>query len=156
MFTPDKYETLFLVVAFLFQLVLIIHFSLRKWKFDLAIRYGPIVYALSIPAAVISAIILLKGEPWYYGVSGLIYLLWAIYGYYTEYVRRIEWRNAFRWSILGPYITLYLAAVMFYWWPLALIYKPLWYGYAFLFLISTYLNITSHQKTKKILKESFT
>jgi hypothetical protein len=34
---------------------------------------------------------------------------------------------------------------MFYWFPLALVYKPLWYGYAILFVISTLLNITSHK-----------
>jgi hypothetical protein len=49
-------------------------------------------------------------------------------------------------ALFGPYIVLYLATVMFYWWPLALIYKPLWYAYAILFIVSTILNITSHQE----------
>ncbi len=154
MFIPDKYEIMFLIAAFLFQIILIIHFSLRKWKFDLAIRYGPIVYAISVPAAVISAIIWLSGKEWYFGVSGFTFLIWAAYGYYTEYIKQIEWRNSLRWSTLGPYVTLYLATVMFYWWPLAFIYIPLWYGYAVLFLISTYLNVTSHQKNILTLKES--
>ena len=47
----DSLEILFVVSAFLFQIVLIIHFALRKWHFDLAMRYGWIVYALSVPAA---------------------------------------------------------------------------------------------------------
>ncbi len=50
-----------------------------------------------------------------------------------------------RMSIAGPYVFLYLATVMFYWWPLALVSKPLWYVYAFLFMISTILNVTSHR-----------
>jgi hypothetical protein len=36
--------------------------------------------------------------------------------------------------------------VVFYWFPLALIDKTLWYMYAVLFIISACLNITSHKK----------
>lgn len=70
----------------------------------------------------------------------------GLYGYYVEYIRGIEWRSPIRWSIGGLYLLLYLATVMFYWWPLATIYKPLWYVYAVLFVISTVLNTTSHRK----------
>jgi len=147
----DKIEILFIASAYLFQLILIAHFALRKWRFDLAIRYGSVVYALSVPAAVISSIILLDGRAWYWGLSGLIYLAWAVFGYYTEYVRRIEWRNSLHWPILGPYVILYLTTVMFYWWPLGLIYKSLWYGYGVLFLISTILNISSHRRKVAVI-----
>jgi hypothetical protein len=43
-----------------------------------------------------------------------------------------------------PYVFLYLATVMFYWWPLGLLSRPLWIIYAVLFVIATILNITSH------------
>jgi hypothetical protein len=154
MFGLDTLETLFVNCAFLFQVILIIHFALRKWYFDLAMRIGWIVYALSIPVAAISIFILLGGKSWYLWLSGFIYLIWAVYGYTVEYVRRIQWRSPVRWPILGPYLTLYLATVMFYWWPLAMIYKPLWYVYGALFLLSTFLNVTSHQtNVTQILKE---
>lgn len=136
---------LFVVAAFLFQIVLIIHFALRKWRFHIATRYGWIVYALCIPAAVVSVLLLLGGKPWSLWAAGFIYLIWATLGYAVEYVRRIEWRNPIRWPVFGPYVVLYLATVMFYWFPLALIYKPLWYTYAVLFIISTILNVTSHK-----------
>jgi hypothetical protein len=145
MFSTQNLEILFVAWAFLFQTILIVHFALRKWHFDLAMRYGWIVYALSVPAAMLSLICLINGQSWYLWLGGFVYLVWAIYGYTVEYVRRIQWRSPAHWSILGPYVTLYLATVMFYWWPLALIYKPLWYAYAVLFVISTILNITSHQ-----------
>jgi hypothetical protein len=144
--SADSYEILFILCAILFQVILIIHFSLRKWQFNLAIRYGPFVYALGILAATISILMLMGGMTWHYWMGGFIYLAWGIYGYWIEYVRKIEWRNPIRWSIFGPYITMYLATVMFYWWPLALIYKPLWYIYALLFIISTFLNVSSHKK----------
>src|SRR4030042_507741 len=155
MFGAHNLDTLFVVSAFVFQGILIIHFALRKWHFDLAMRYGWVVYALGIPAALLSMVLLLGGKVWSLWLSGFIYLIWAIYGYIVEYIKRVQWRSPARWSILGPYVFLYLAAVMFYWWPLALIYKPLWYVYAVLFIASTYLNVTSHKaKRPLVVKES--
>jgi hypothetical protein len=139
-------EIVYVVTAFLFQIILILHFALRKWSFVVAMRYGPIVYALSIPAALVSLWLLLGGMEWSFWLSGLLYLVWGIFGYIVEYVRKVEWRSPIRWSIFVPYIFLYLATVMFYWFPLALIWKPLWYLYGILFVISTMLNITSHQR----------
>lgn len=143
----NSLEVLFVVTAFLFQLVLVVHFSLRKWRFEQAIRLGKFVYALSLAAVAVSIILLCGGMPWTFWIGGFLYLVWAAFGFYVEYIRKIEWRNSRRWSILVPYITLYLATVMFYWWPLALIQKWLWYGYAGLFVITTFLNITSHKKS---------
>jgi len=145
MFSLDSLEVLFVIWAFLFQIILIIHFALRKWRFDIVMRYGYIVYALSIPAVAISILLLLGGKPWYLWIGGFIYLVWAIYGYWVEYVQKIQWRTPPRWEILVPYVFLYLATVMFYWWPVGLISRPLWYVYAVLFAISTVLNATSHK-----------
>jgi membrane protease YdiL (CAAX protease family) len=146
MFGSDYLETSFVVTAFLFHIVLIIHFAIRKWRFDLAIRYGPIVYALSIPALVVSVLLLLGGKTWSLWLGGLLYFIWAIYGYFVEYIRKIEWRNPICWSIFLPYVALYLSTIMFYWFPLLLVHKALWYVYALLYIISTILNVTSHKK----------
>jgi len=145
----DNLEILFVVTAFLFQLVLIAHFALRRWRFDTAIRYGPIVYALSIPAVAVSIVLLLSGKTWELWLGGFICLVWAIYGYTVEYVKKIEWRSPIRWTIAAPYVFLYLATVMFYWFPLALLSKPLWYAYAVLFVVSTVLNVTSHKSPRE-------
>lgn len=149
MFGLDGYQILFVLTAFLVQLILIVHFAIRKWRFDLIMRYGWLVYALGIPAAIVSLFILQGGKEWSFWLGGFIYLVWAIYGFTVEYVMKIEWRNSMRLPILIPYVILYLATVMFYWWPLALIYKPFWYVYTILFLASTYLNITSHKKAEQ-------
>jgi hypothetical protein len=142
----DALQILFVVCAFLFQIILIIHFGLRKWKFPLAMRYGRIVYALGLPAAAASGFLLRGGMAWSLWLGGFLCLIWGVFGFTVEYVLRIEWRSPIRWSIFGPYVFLYLATVMFYWFPLALVWKPLWYVYAFLFVISTVLNVTSHKK----------
>lgn len=145
MFGLDKKDTLFVFWAFFFQIALIIHFALRKKFFDnYTMKFGWIIYVLCIPAVVIS-IILIKGEKsWSFWLGGFLFLIYAAYGYWIDYVKQIEWRSPLDFSILFPYIFLYLSTVMFYWWPLALISKPLWYVYAGLFIISTILNITSH------------
>ena len=52
-------------------------------------------------------------------------------------------------GVFGPHVLLYLATAMFYWWPLALVSRPLWYVQAFLFGVSTMLNITSHRRSRQ-------
>jgi len=66
----DYLETLFVICAFLFQLILILHFALRKWCFEIALRYGPVVYALSIPAVVVSMLLLSAGKSWSLWAAG--------------------------------------------------------------------------------------
>ncbi len=78
----DKLDKLFVVWAFLFQVVLIVHYALRKPFFEsYTLKFGWIVYALCIPAAVIS-IFLLRGEKswsfWLGGSFSLSLLLLAI------------------------------------------------------------------------------
>jgi hypothetical protein len=141
----DDLKVLFVVTAFMFQIVLVVHFVLRKWSFDFSLRYGWIVYALGVPAAAASVLLLLGDETWPLWLGGFIYLVWGGYGYWVEYVRRIQWRNPIHWLVFGPYVFLYLATTMFYWWPLALINRSLWYVYAVLFIVSTILNVTSHR-----------
>lgn len=154
MITLNSYEMTYIITAFLFQVALITHFALRKWRFDQAIRYGRVVYALSIPAVAVSIVFIFNHQPWFLWLGGLLYLIWAVYGYWIEYVREIEWRNSLRWSVLVPYITLYLATVMLYWWPVAQIYKPLWYVFTLLFISSTFLNVTSHKRGETIVNDA--
>jgi len=141
----DNLDKLFVVWAFLFQIVLIVHFALRKPFFEsYTLKFGWIVYALCIPAAVISVILLRGGKSWSFWLGGFLFLPYAAFGYWVDYAVKIQWRNPLRLSIMLPYVFLYLATVMFYWWPLALLRRPLWFAFAILFVIGTILNITSH------------
>jgi hypothetical protein len=145
MFGLDNLDTLFVVWAFTFQIVLIVHFAIRKPLYEsYTEKYGWLVYALSIPAAIISIVIFLGGKPWSFWLGGFLFLVFAAYGYRVDYVKKIPWRKPLVKSIMYPYVTLYLATVMFYWWPLGLLDRTLWLVYAVLFALGTYLNITSH------------
>jgi hypothetical protein len=83
----DKLDRLFVVWAFLFQLVLIVHYVLRRPFFEsYTLKFGWIVYALCIPAAVISVILLLGGKRWSFWLGGFLFLLYAAFGYWVDYV----------------------------------------------------------------------
>jgi hypothetical protein len=138
-------DKLFIVWAFLFQMLLIVHFAIRKPLFEsYTMKYGWILYALCIPAVVISIILSRGGKSWSFWLGGFLFLVFAIFGYWVDYVAQIQFRSPFRPSIAFPYVFLYLATVMFYWWPIGLLNRPLWFVYAILFVIATVLNITSH------------
>ena len=150
MFGLDSYETLFIFWAFFLETVLIIHFALRKPFFDTyTVKYGWLVYALSIPGFVVSMILLFQGKNWTFWLGGFLFLIFAAYGYWIDYVKGISWRAPLRKDIMFPYVTLYLGAIMFYWWPLAVLYRSLWYIFGVLFVISTILNLSSHWSYKE-------
>ena len=141
----DYLDILFVVWAFAFQIILILHFAVRKRYFEnYTLKYGWLVYTLSIPAAIISLILLIGGKSWSFWLGGFLFLVYAAFGYRVDYIKQIQWRNPLRKDIIFPYITLYLATIMFYWWPLAILSKPIWYIFGVLFVIGTVLNITSH------------
>lgn len=145
MFGLDKLDTLFVIWAFFLQTVFIVHFAIRKRFFEsYTQKFGWIVYALCFPAAVISLFLLLGGKSWSFWLGGFLFLIYAAFGYWIDYVKGIQWRNPLRMDIMFPYVTLYLGTIMFYWWPLALLYRPLWFVFGGLFVIGTILNITSH------------
>jgi hypothetical protein len=134
----------FVFWAFFLQFVLITHFAVRKINLGVAIQYGWMVYSLSIVGLLVSIYQLSQGKNWIFWVGGIIFPIWATLGFGVEYVFDISWRTPINWRIFIPYVLLYLATIMFYWWPLGEINKVFWYVYAILFAISTLLNITSH------------
>ena len=141
----DNLDKLFVFWAFFFQVVLILHFAIRKRFFEsYTLKYGWIVYALCIPAVIISIILLLGGKSWSFWLGGFLFVLFGAYGYWIEYIKHIQWRTPMQLSIAFPYVFLYLSTVMFYWWPLGQLSRSLWVVYGILFILATILNITSH------------
>ena len=91
-----------------------------------------------------SLLLLLNGKSWYFWLGGFLCLLYSAFGYWVDYVRKIAWRKPVVTGILIPYVTLYLATLMFYWWPLYRLSMPLWIVYTGLYIIAMVLNIRSH------------
>ena len=141
----NHWDKLFVGWAFFFQLALIVHFALRKRFYDTyTLKYGWLVYALCIPAATISIFLLLRGKAWFFWISGFLFVGYAAYGYWVDYIKHIPWRKPFHPPVGVPYLILHLATVMFYWWPLGRIGRGLWLAYGVLFAIAMVLNVLSH------------
>ncbi len=137
--------SVYLIVAFAFQTALDAHFALRNWMFEgYIVRWGWIFYALSLPAFAASLWLRRAGAPVSLWLGGVLFLIWAAFGFAVEYLAHIAWRSPPVWPIFIPYVLLYLATVMFYWWPAATVSRPAWYALAALFLLGTWLNLRSH------------
>lgn len=146
MFDFDTLETLFVLFAFLVQFVFVLFFALRKWAFMYAMRVGWMVYALGLPAALLSIALWQGGKSWSLVLAGLLHLVWGIFGYTVEQILHISWRTPIYWPVFAPYVLLYLATQMFYWFSVGMMSRPLWYLYALLFILSTFFNVTSHTR----------
>ena len=140
----DRLERLFTLTSFGIQLVLLLYFGLRKLNLNMAMRAGWIVYALAIPAATVSILLLRGGKPWGLWLSGFLFSVWAAYGFYIDIVRALPWRHPIVWPVFLPYVFLYTASQMFYWFPLGGLRREFWFIYAVLFVLSTFFNVTSH------------
>lgn len=141
----DNLDRLFVIWAFILQITLIVHFAVRKPLFEsYTVKFGWIIYALCIPAAIVSLFLLRGGKSWSFWLGGFLFIVFAAFGYWVDYMQRIPWRNPLQLRIMLPYAFLYLSTVMFYWWPIGILSRPLWIVYALLFIIGTILNVTSH------------
>lgn len=141
----DRFDKLFIIWAFILQVLLIAHFAVRKRFFEsYTTRWGWVVYGLALPAVIISVILLLNHKPWHLWLGGFLFLAFALFGYWVDYAAHIPFRNPFRPGVALPYVFLYLGSIMFYWWPVGILSRPLWYLYGILFVIGTILNILSH------------
>ena len=91
MFGLDRLDTLFVIWSFTLQIILIIHFAIRKPLFEsYTKKIGWIVYALCLPALIISILLLLLGKSWSFWLGGFIFVIWAIFGYWIDYVKGIN------------------------------------------------------------------
>lgn len=149
----DAFDLLYVVTGLFLQAVLVAHFALRKWAFAVAMRYGVAVYALAFPVLVITIVLIAAGKPWYQWTAGILFVSWAVVAYVVDVVWRVDWRpvgwrGPIRAGALVPYLALYLAHQMFFWWPLLRYGRGLWLAYTVLYVVSTVLNVTSHRRAE--------
>jgi hypothetical protein len=140
----DRSDRLFLAASLGIQAVLVVYFAMRKWQVAAAMPVGWIVYALAVPAVVVSLVLIRAGKAWYFASAGFLYALWAAFGTVVDIVHPVAWRSPILWPIFLPYVLTYTASMMFYWWPLLRIHRLSWFIYAALYALSTFLNVSSH------------
>jgi hypothetical protein len=144
--TNTALRTLFVVFAFVVQVLLLFNFAARNWRPALERKYGWVIYALGIVGVLLAIVFALGGQPWYVVLAPLLYALWAGFGFYVDVYRRIEWRNPPRWTVLVPYVLLFMASQFAFWIPLWYVGLGFWAAYAVLYFLNTALNIYSHRK----------
>lgn len=136
--------TLFSTFAIASQTLLLAYFACRRWLMPIAGRFGWMAYAFGALGAPVGLWLISGGAPWALFAGPLLFAAWAGFGAWADMLQRIEWRRPVRWNVLGPYLTLYLAAQMFLWWPLWDYWRPGWVVYLLLFVANTGLNIWGH------------
>ena len=148
----DQQVATFAIFAISSQLVLAAFFAARRWYRGLADRFGWIAYAVGGVSLALGVWLAVSGASWRLFAGPLLFAVWTAYGAWVDLFRHIEWRPTFesrprrrvRWNGVGPYLTLYLAAQMFLWWPLWDYWRPGWVLYLILFVTNTVLNIAGH------------
>lgn len=140
----------FATFAIASQTILLTYFACRRWFLPIAEKYGWAAYAFGVIGLAVGVWLLLVGSPWQLFVGPTLFAAWAAFGLWVDVIRRMQWRpttdshQPLRWNVLGPYITLYLAAQMFLWWPLWDRWRLGWAIYLVLFIANTGLNIAGH------------
>ena len=140
----DRSERQFLAASLGQQVVLVIYFALRKCHVAGAMQVGWLVYGLAIPAVALSVMLLKARKPWYLWTAGFLFAVWAAFGVVVDIIHPVAWRSPMLPSIFMPYVLLYTASQMFYWWPLLRVHRVSWCIFAALYSLSTFLNVTSH------------
>jgi len=144
--TSSTLRAAFVVFAFLVQALLVINFAARRWRPELERKYGWIIYALAIVAVLLGVVFALGRQPAWAIVAPLLYAVWAGFGYYVDTYRQIEWRNPPRWSVLVPYVLLFIASQFAFWIPLWYVGLGYWAAYALFYVVNTALNVSSHRR----------
>lgn len=126
------------------QAILLAYFAGRTWLAPAAERFGWIAYAFGALGAPVGLWLVSDGASWRLYAGPLLFAAWSAFGAWADLGIKVEWRRPVRWSVLGPYVTLYLAAQMFLWWPMWDYWRPGWVVYLLLFVANTGLNLRGH------------
>jgi len=148
MMTNNTLQALFVVFAFLIQVLLVIDFTARNWKPSLERKYGWLIYAMGMPGIILGILFIAGDEPWYIVAAPLVYSIWAAFGYFVDRYQQVQWRSPPRWSVFVPYVALFMASQFFFWIPLWYIGLAYWIGYAVIYFLNTSLNIYFHRKSE--------
>lgn len=145
--TNSTLRAVFVVSAFLVQVLLVLNFAARNWRPALERKYGWVIYALGIVAVLLAIVFALGHQPAYAIVAWLLYAVWAGFGFYVDTYRQIAWRSPPRWPVLIPYVVLFIASQFAFWIPLWYVGIGYWAAYTVLYFLNTALNISSHRQS---------
>jgi hypothetical protein len=127
------------------QALLLCFFAARRWSPHVAERLGWAAYAFAGLGLPLGLWLLYDGQSWRLFTGPLLMASWALFGMSVDVWRPRQWRRTpVDWPVFIPYVSLYFAAQMFLWWPLATIEPAAWVLFLALFLPATGLNVRGH------------
>ena len=138
--------TLFIAFGIGTQACLVAFFAARRWAPGLAERFGWLAYAGAMLGMPLGAWLVASDQAEGLWVGPVLLGAWAVFGTVVDLWHRVEWRTPIRWSVLVPYVALYLGAQMFLWWPLWDIQRGAWLCFLVLFTANTALNLRGHTR----------
>lgn len=141
----NGYEFVFVGFAYLIQVLLIFNFIARNWKPELERRHGWMIYALGILSAGMCLLYWINDQPWYLTLGFGVYALWAAYGFYIDQYREINWRELRIYSIMIPYVGLFIVCQFVFWIPMWSFGLGYWIAYSVMYALNTALNLYSHR-----------
>lgn len=136
--------TAFMILGIGTQLLLVAFFAARRWAPDRALPLGRLAYSAAGLGLPLSVWLATDGQGWRLWAGPLILAAWAAFGATLDLWRKLEWRDPIVPRLFAPFVTLYLLAQMFMWWPLLDIARTAWAVFGVLFVVNTLLNLSGH------------
>ncbi len=134
----------FVVFALATQLLLAAFFAAHLRRPDVERWLGPVVYGSGIVAVALALGLLLDNRPWYLVLAPILYALWAAFGAFVDLIRPVPWRRPARWSIVLPYVALFIGSLFSLWIPLWYVGTVYWLAFGALYAVHTVLNLYGH------------
>ena len=86
---------------------------------------GILYMVLGIPTLIIAIINIFFQREWWFWIFPLLFLIFIVFEFIIDYVKKIEFRNPRKNQILIPYLILYYVSIILMWgltWTLGILY----------------------------------
>ena len=140
-----SFESVFAVLGYGYQVLLLADFIARLWRPELELRWGWVVYTLMAVAGLAVGIgFVARGVRVKLVIAPFLLALWAGFGLVVDTWLRLPWRQAPMLLVLIPYVVLFQTSLFGFLFPLWAMGWRLGLPYTVLFVVQTVLNASSH------------
>lgn len=113
------------IIINIFNITVFGLFISRVKKPEISKKIGVFSLSLGIPTAIIAIINIILQREWWYWVFPLLLVGFIIFTLIVDYIKKIEFRNPRKLSILIPFLILFYVAIILMWgltWGLGVTY----------------------------------
>ena len=140
-----SFGSVFAVLGYGYQVLLLADFSARLWRPELELRWGWVLYTLmAVGGLAVGIGFVARGAPVNLVIAPFLLALGAGFGLVVDTWLRIPWRQPPMLQVFIPYIVLYTVSLFGFLFPLWEMGWRLGLPYTVLFVVHTVLNASSH------------